>query len=153
MSLNFLASRSCADTSRTVAFRLNQLHCIRFSFLLLLATLRPITIFFFFFFNDPAPTEIYPLPLPDALPICPRQPRRRHPCRPVQPRGDALLPPGRPAAVRRGNAQPEADVAPAQDAHAAGGTAAGGAAWAGRSEEHTSELQSQSNLVCRLLLE
>src|SRR5258708_22586850 len=24
-----------------------------------------------FFFNDPAPTEIYPLPLPDALPICP----------------------------------------------------------------------------------
>src|SRR3989449_2748167 len=23
----------------------------------------------FFFFNDPAPTEIYPLPLPDALPI------------------------------------------------------------------------------------
>src|SRR2546430_4134088 len=31
-------------------------------------------------------------------------------------------------------------------------TLAGGAAWA-RSEEHTSELQSQSNLVCRLLLE
>src|SRR5688572_32037373 len=26
-------------------------------------------------------------------------------------------------------------------------------AWRGRSEEHTSELQSQSNLVCRLLLE
>src|SRR5256886_5640297 len=25
--------------------------------------------------------------------------------------------------------------------------------WAARSEEHTSELQSQSNLVCRLLLE
>src|SRR2546430_4410472 len=25
--------------------------------------------------------------------------------------------------------------------------------WDGRSEEHTSELQSQSNLVCRLLLE
>src|SRR2546429_8098085 len=24
---------------------------------------------FFFFFNDPAPTEIYPLSLPDALPI------------------------------------------------------------------------------------
>src|SRR5688572_13381486 len=29
----------------------------------------------------------------------------------------------------------------------------GGALVAGRSEEHTSELQSQSNLVCRLLLE
>src|SRR5688572_31368709 len=26
-------------------------------------------------------------------------------------------------------------------------------AWVNRSEEHTSELQSQSNLVCRLLLE
>src|SRR4030042_5949624 len=26
--------------------------------------------FFFFFFKDAAPTEIYPLPLPDALPIC-----------------------------------------------------------------------------------
>src|SRR2546430_5139969 len=26
--------------------------------------------FFFFFFNDPAPTEIYTLPLHDALPIC-----------------------------------------------------------------------------------
>src|ERR1039457_3661714 len=25
---------------------------------------------FFFFFKDPAPTEFYPLPLPDALPIC-----------------------------------------------------------------------------------
>src|SRR2546427_9491691 len=30
---------------------------------------------------------------------------------------------------------------------------AGGAAADARSEEHTSELQSQSNLVCRLLLE
>src|SRR2546427_5194048 len=30
---------------------------------------------------------------------------------------------------------------------------AGGASYGGRSEEHTSELQSQSNLVCRLLLE
>src|SRR2546430_14009588 len=28
--------------------------------------------FFFFFFNDTAPTEFYPLPLPDALPICVR---------------------------------------------------------------------------------
>src|SRR2546429_6321546 len=26
---------------------------------------------YFFFFNDPAPTEIYPLPLHDALPIFP----------------------------------------------------------------------------------
>src|SRR3989475_12376757 len=26
-------------------------------------------VFLFFFFNDPAPTDIYPLSLPDALPI------------------------------------------------------------------------------------
>src|SRR5688572_32466744 len=38
---------------------------------------------------------------------------------------------------------------------AGGGGAGGGGAGGGgaRSEEHTSELQSQSNLVCRLLLE
>src|SRR6266478_8571690 len=33
------------------------------------------------------------------------------------------------------------------------GNAGQGVAYAARSEEHTSELQSQSNLVCRLLLE
>src|SRR2546430_17641526 len=33
------------------------------------------------------------------------------------------------------------------------GQAAGGFAQSSRSEEHTSELQSQSNIVCRLLLE
>src|SRR5438270_1574883 len=55
---------------------------------------------------------------------------------------------------------------PAQDPHVAGGRCeheittigrnSGGPcreAWLVRSEEHTSELQSQSNLVCRLLLE
>src|SRR2546430_11186807 len=41
------------------------------------------------------------------------------------------------------------------DAHAASGRGQRAArrALAARSEEHTSELQSQSNLVCRLLLE
>src|SRR5204863_6311715 len=34
-----------------------------------------------------------------------------------------------------------------------GGPARGGAAGTGRSEEHTSELQSRRDLVCRLLLE
>src|SRR2546430_3019403 len=39
-------------------------------------------------------------------------------------------------------------------AHGDGGGAAHPAAcWSSRSEEHTSELQSQSNIVCRLLLE
>src|SRR2546430_17392613 len=31
--------------------------------------LRPLPLFLFFFLNDPPPTEIYPLPLHDALPI------------------------------------------------------------------------------------
>src|SRR5260370_21670936 len=35
--------------------------------------------FLFFFFNDPAPTEIYPLPLHAALPICASASRAQHP--------------------------------------------------------------------------
>src|SRR2546428_169563 len=80
----------------------------------------------FFFFNDTAPTEIYPLSLHDALPISPEAPRAaRRAARP-----DALGPrTGWPARER------------------------GAPARARRSEEHTSELQSRSDLVCRLLLE
>src|SRR2546430_13688654 len=51
---------------------------------------------------------------------------------------------GRPA---RGPGRPA--CAPAAPGNAAGRAPCRG----GRSEEHTSELQSQSNLVCRLLLE
>src|SRR5258708_30549810 len=36
---------------------------------LLFITIRPLLLLFFFFFNDPATTEIYPLPLPAAFPI------------------------------------------------------------------------------------
>src|SRR2546430_7149456 len=71
----------------------------------------------FFFFNDAAPPEIYPLSLPDALPIW----RRSSPARSATSR--------RPRSRERRLRTAE------------------------RSEEHTSELQSQSNLVCRLLLE
>src|SRR2546430_11568029 len=77
-----------------------------------------------FFLNDPATTEISPLSLHDALPIsCVR----------------SLADP----AYVGGDSEPPcqllqlAEPWPATD----------------RSEEHTSELQSQSNLVCRLLLE
>src|SRR2546430_6485966 len=84
-------------------------------------------IFFFFFFNDTAPTEIYPLPLHDALPIsCSAIPPVLAPCLFVRCEGVAV----------RFRSTP---------------CAAGNPPW--RSEEHTSELQSQSNLVCRLLLE
>src|SRR5256885_15400177 len=34
-----------------------------------LLQISPHLLFFFFFLNDPPPPEIYPLPLPDALPI------------------------------------------------------------------------------------
>src|SRR5256885_12277422 len=78
----------------------------------------------FFFFNDTATTEIYTLSLHDALPIC-----------------EVLAlflelaalstPPGRERAA--------ADVVLRY--------------LRDRSEEHTSELQSPCNLVCRLLLE
>src|SRR2546426_3343041 len=90
--------------------------------------------YFFFFFNDTATTEIYTLSLHDALPIS---------------EGDAV----------------DSIIG------TSGTTAACDAVWqlkstnAGealltvkgreyeRSEEHTSELQSPCNLVCRLLLE
>src|SRR2546425_9614777 len=83
---------------------------------------------FFFFFNDTATTEIYTLSLHDALPIsagrAQARARGRPPPGPVRPR--PLRPAERPArpGARRG-----------------------------RSEEHTSELQSLAYLVCRLLLE
>src|SRR2546427_7005374 len=82
----------------------------------------------FFFFNDTATTEIYTLSLHDALPIY--RARDEHQSR-AEPRGPRPAPP----AWRRG-----ARVGPRVSRQR-------------RSEEHTSELQSQSNLVCRLLLE
>src|SRR5438034_6668188 len=85
-------------------------------------------VLFFFFFNDPATTEIYTLSLHDALPIY------HH----VGPRGD--LPRAHARARRRRRRGPGRPAALLHD-----GT--------GRSEEHTSELQSHSDLVCRLLLE
>src|SRR2546430_13362054 len=98
---------------------------IRMAFILIIP---PPFQFFFFFFNDTATTEIYTLSLHDALPILVRHVAR----------------------VAR-TAAPGDPVAEIDDAAAAlaphvlrGGT---------RLEEHTSELQSQSNLVCRLLLE
>src|SRR2546430_10236260 len=82
---------------------------------------------FFFFFNDTATTEIYPLSLHDALPISYLERTARLP-------RHRHLDRARGARGRRGAAR-------GQDLRLR------------RSEEHTSELQSQSNLVCRLLLE
>src|SRR2546430_3042590 len=83
---------------------------------------------FFFFFNDTATTEIYTLSLHDALPIW---------ARPSWPRRSSGSSSSRSSRWRRSRCSCRSSRR-----------------WAGsRSEEHTSELQSQSNLVCRLLLE
>src|SRR2546430_5159138 len=84
---------------------------------------------FFFFFNDTATTEIYTLSLHDALPIsCPSAPSPAGaPPAPAMSRLAEIV-----AALERGSVLVQT---------------------ISRSEEHTSELQSQSNLVCRLLLE
>src|SRR2546430_8541489 len=84
---------------------------------------------FFFFFNDTATTEIYTLSLHDALPISGNRRNLQ-----LRPRGDGE---GHREAERQ-RARRGGRGARRQDQ---------------RSEEHTSELQSQSNLVCRLLLE
>src|SRR2546430_12335993 len=84
-----------------------------------------------FFFNDTATTEIYTLSLHDALPIC-----RTGAARSPGSRGCCWS--GTPPASCGGSTTPAATAA---------------TSWNPRSEEHTSELQSQSNLVCRLLLE
>src|SRR2546427_7899993 len=79
-----------------------------------------------FFFNDTATTEIYTLSLHDALPIS---------CWPWCPTSWSPTPPS-PTSRAWPTWWPPPRPRPAS-----------------RSEEHTSELQSQSNLVCRLLLE
>src|SRR5689334_24145884 len=87
-------------------------------------------IFSLFFFNDTSTTEIYTLSLHDALPIFRRSrsiQRRLRICSSQAPSAVGFFSRSRPSRA-------EANVS-----------------W--RSEEHTSELQSQFHLVCRLLLE
>src|SRR5260370_24835321 len=118
---------------------------------MLVVLLKSLPLTYYFFFNDTAPTEIYPLPLHDALPISGRPPPggrrpRAGRCR----RGYAGF---REQAADRRRLDPLA-LAFAQD-HVLGPEdmvlREGQRQW--RSEEHTSELQSHLNLVCRLLLE
>src|SRR2546430_13584524 len=91
----------------------------------------------FFFFNDTATTEIYTLSLYDALPISL--------CR----RSAGLLSAGRIPRVRARRGGPgRADHA----AHPRDRLEPAAQSDRRRSEEHTSELPSQSNLLCRLLL-
>src|SRR5260370_25157531 len=88
----------------------------------------------FFFFNDTATTEIYTLSLHDALPISIGRPTAR---------STSLL-------LSRALTQGDEKLVQLIERldHCIGCSGAGS-----RSEEHTSELQSHLNLVCRLLLE
>src|SRR5438874_12746281 len=93
--------------------------------------MSPLSIIFFFF-NDTATTEIYTLSLHDALPIS---------ARPVA------------AWIHRGPASklwPDTEVRWLPKPVLESVRKLPGKA---RSEEHTSELQSRRDLVCRLLLE
>src|SRR5256886_3324799 len=106
--------------------------------------------FYFFFLNDPAPPEISPLPHHAALPISAAQtgPPSTNPApdtttRPPLHRVSSQSP------VRPPNNAPSAPPASPHTPKCRPTAATGRP----RSEEHTSELQSQSNLVCRLLLE
>src|SRR5437764_14740534 len=82
-----------------------------------------------FFFNDPSTTEIYTLSLHDALPICV----------PSGERGGAFR------IAQRAGLRQSFDEGVERFLERLHGL--------GRSEEHTSELQSPMYLVCRLLLE
>src|SRR2546421_12380330 len=89
------------------------------------AIMSVLSSFFFFFFNDTATTEIYTLSLHDALPIYKRT--RIYQC----------LACGKQFSTTSGTIFNDTHLPLTK--------------W--RSEEHTSELQSRSDLVCRLLLE
>src|SRR3712207_9370254 len=95
-----------------------------------------------FFFNDTATTEIYTLSLHDALPISSHASDIASP----SPKRTA-----RARAARKVSISSSQSCRYCQDKWAA--HVAAGQAILGRSEEHTSELQSRQYLVCRLLLE
>src|SRR5439155_17291128 len=101
-----------------------------------------------FLFNHPAPTQIYTLSLHDALPIL------------LKFRLPFDDPPG--STTSRSDTNNGAVPVTLQmlngsgtptDYHGATNSGVAGAFLGGRSEEHTSELQSRGHLVCRLLLE
>src|SRR2546426_9120476 len=87
-------------------------------------------LFLFFFFNDTATTEIYTLSLHDALPIS----------------RDISITPAERAQIDQSSTLSKKWMLGfiTRESHLTSNL---------RSEEHTSELQSPCNLVCRLLLE
>src|SRR5205085_10872060 len=99
----------------------------------------------------PAPTHPSPLSLHDALPISPAAAVLRARAEQEQERGQRL---GQGFLEQQGLRVGVHAVERQQRGGGEGGPRVENPARAEeRSEEHTSELQSQSNLVCRLLLE
>src|SRR5256885_13056456 len=99
----------------------------------------------FFFFNDTATTEIYTLSLHDALPISRWEGRHGIP---------EVLGSGRQGRRRdRGLAWARSGNRTCLRGTGREGRRGRPGRYGVRSEEHTSELQSPCNLVCRLLLE
>src|SRR2546430_17222282 len=96
----------------------------------------------FFFFNDTATTEIYTLSLHDALPIY----------LPANLTGIEVIR-GQSSPGRRNHREAAVCEHKSKAAFVMRRREIGASSIGWRSEEHTSELQSQSNLVCRLLLE
>src|SRR5690606_39717718 len=89
------------------------------------------------FIHHPPPTDLHPLSLHDALPICiGSSARPTAASRPTLRSGSAPRPSW---ACRPCPGDAPVRPSPGQGRH--------------RSEEHTSELQSRENLVCRLLLD
>src|SRR5690242_21390695 len=89
------------------------------------------------FLSAPAPSWLYPLSLHDALPIYPASSQE-----PGRAKAAAVL--QRTGPVKANSRRPRVS----------GQLTMYTTPWCGfRSEEHTSELQSHVNLVCRLLLE
>src|SRR5256885_11915764 len=102
--------------------------------------MRESHVFIVFFFNDTATTEIYTLSLHDALPICLRLSR--------------LVPVAHTKTAAADCAQELQDRGGLGEGFVDSGLYPDPLDPATpRSEEHTSELQSPCNIVCRLLLE
>src|SRR5256885_6552658 len=107
---------------------------------------------FFFFFNDTAPPEFSPLPLHAALPIS--LSLRNATLRAAEPEPHMSPAPPIPPPPRILGLDPGLQVTGYAVLEASDdGPKVRDAGVIRRSEEHTSELQSPCNLVCRLLLE
>src|SRR5256885_6692560 len=101
--------------------------------------LSKILIFYLFFFNDTATTEIYTLSLHDALPIS-----RQNTCGACS--GEEPTAGSYAAVCSNASSSRRRSLISSRSFAAYSKRSS-------RSEEHTSELQSPCNLVCRLLLE